>query len=569
MIGVTGDVFLQLGIVVVVAAVIAFVLRWLHQPQILAYVLAGILLTPVFGIITDISIIESMSTIGIAFLLFLVGLEMDLKALKSVALVTTFGGLIQILLLVTLGYALAIVLGFFHVEALYIGLFLAFSSTMVVLKLLSDKRELQTLHGRIIVGILLVEDVVAILALSFLSSLQDFSPSLFRLAFLKFLVLFAVAFICSKFLFPRVFRFAAKRQELLLVSALAVCFLFSLAFYSLGFSIVIGAFLAGITLGNLEYNVEIVAKMRSLRDFFALLFFVALGMGISFGAFRELLIPLAVLLFAVVILKPLIIMFICSLFKYTKKPAFLAATALGQMGEFSLLLASQGLLLGHVSQGVFSLIVLVTLLSITLSSYTIEWGNSLYKLLLKPLKIFDLFTTEGLEYLPTKSLPTIALCGYNRIGYSILQSLKDVKKKVLIVDYNPEVIAKVAKEGYHCLYGDVTDEEILERMNVGRLTLLVSTVPEMKDNLFLIRKVREENKSVKIIVSASDITEAFKLYDAGADYVILPHFLGGEHVAQLISKVRAKKVKLHEERKKHLEHLQRRKAEGHEHPVHA
>ncbi|MBI1968967.1 NAD-binding protein, partial [Candidatus Woesearchaeota archaeon] len=350
---------------------------------------------------------------------------------------------------------------------------------------------------------------------------------------------------------------------------LAVCFLFSLAFYSLGFSIVIGAFLAGITLGNLEYNVEIVAKMRSLRDFFALLFFVALGMGISFGAFRELLIPLAVLLFAVVILKPLIIMLICSLFKYTKKPAFLAATALGQMGEFSLLLASQGLLLGHISQGVFSLIVLVTLLSITLSSYTIEWGNSLYKLLQKPLKIFDLFTTEGLEYLPTKSSPTIALCGYNRIGYSILQSLKDVKKKVLIVDYNPEVIAKVAKEGYHCLYGDVTDEEILERMNMQRLTLLVSTVPDMKDNLFLIRKVREENKSVKIIVSASDISEAFKLYDAGADYVILPHFLGGEHVAQLISKVRAKKVKLHEERKKHLEHLQRRKAEGHEHPAHA
>ncbi|MDP3639799.1 MAG: cation:proton antiporter, partial [Nanoarchaeota archaeon] len=472
MIGVTGDVFLQLGIVVVVAAVIALILRWLHQPQILAYVAAGILLTPVLGIITDTSIIESMSIIGIAFLLFLVGLEMDLKVLKTVALVTTFGGLIQILLLVTLGYVLAIVLGFLHVEAVYIGLFLAFSSTMVVLKLLSDKRELQTLHGRIIVGILLVEDVVAILALSFLSSLQDFSPSLFRLAFLKFLVLFAVAFICSKFLFPRVFRFAAKHQELLLVSALAVCFLFSLAFYSLGFSIIIGAFLAGITLGNLEYNVEIAAKMRSLRDFFALLFFVALGMGISFGAFRELLIPLAVLLFAVVILKPLIIMLICSLFKYTKKPAFLAATALGQMGEFSLILASQALLLGHVSQGVFSLIVLVTLLSITLSSYTIEWGNSLYKLLQKPLKIFDIFTTEGLEYLPTKSPPSIALCGYNRIGYSILQSLKDVKKKVLIVDYNPEVIAKVAKEGYHCLYGDVTDEEILERRNVGHLTLL-------------------------------------------------------------------------------------------------
>jgi len=282
-----GGIFLELGIVIILAGIAAFIFRLFKQPQILAYILVGILVTPVFKLITNTSIIESMSTIGIAFLLFIVGIEMDIKKLKTVALISTLGGFIQIVVLFVLGYLVALILGFLPLEAAYIGLVLSFSSTMIVMKLLSDNRELNTLHGRIVLGILLIEDVIALFALSIMTSVNGFSLSILGLALLKFASLFLVAFICSKYLFPKLFGFASKNSELLLIISLAVCFIFSLAFQYLGFSIIIGAFLAGITLGNLEYNWEIVAKVRSLRDFFALLFFVSLGMGLSLGVIKN------------------------------------------------------------------------------------------------------------------------------------------------------------------------------------------------------------------------------------------------------------------------------------------
>ena len=364
------------------------------------------------------------------------------------------------------------------------------------------------------------------------------------------------------------FRFAAKHQELLLILSLSVCFMFSLIFHYLGFSIAIGAFIAGVTLGTLEYNIEIIAKVKSLKDFFSLLFFVSLGMGISLSVLKELWLPLLILLAIVMVIKPLVIMTICSLFKFTKKPSFLTANSLAQVGEFSLILATQGLLLGHISQDVFSLAVIITLISITLTSYYIQYNQFFYKLLQKPLKIFDSFTTEGLEYLPTKAKPNVVLCGHSRIGYSILRQFTKVKKNVLIIDFNPEIITKLVKDGYHCIYGEATDEEIIDRMNLPGLRMLISTVPNKRDNLLLIRKTRKSNRKAKIIVTANDIDEALDLYEEGADYVILPHFLGGEHVSNLITDMRSKKVKIHEERKKHIEHLEERKDEGHEHPKH-
>lgn len=569
MVGVlNGDVFIHLGIVVIIAAIAAFILRLVKQPQLLAYVLAGILITPVFGLVTDTSVIESMSIIGIAFLLFLVGLEMDLKALKNVSLVAGLGGMIQIIILFVFGYIISLLLGFLSLEAAYVGLVLAFSSTMVVMKLLSDKRELNTLHGRIAIGTLLVQDIVAIFALLILTSLNDFTLAFFGLVLLKFSLFVGAAYLTSRFVFPRVFRYAARKQELLLISALAVCFIFSLAFHYLGFSIAIGAFIAGVTLGNLEYNIEIIGKVKSLRDFFALLFFVSLGMGLSLEVLDRIWIAFILLLITIIILKPLIIMTICSLFRYTKRPSFLTANSLAQIGEFSLILASQGLLLGHISQDLFSLIVMLMLISIMLTSYYIQYNQWFYRIMSPMLKVFDRFTTEGLEYLPSSVKPKIILCGHNRIGYSVLRNLQKLKKKILVVDYNPEVIFRMVKEGYHCIYGEVTDEEIIERMNLKGITMLISTVPMLEDNLFLLRKAREANKRAKVLVTANTIEEAFELYDKGADYVILPHFLGGEHASNLIDQFRSKKIKLHEEKKKHLEVLKDRKNLGHEHPKH-
>lgn len=568
MIDVSGSIFLDIGLITIIAAIAAFSLKLIKQPQILSYVLVGILIGPILGLITDVGVIEAMSAIGIAFLLFIVGLEMDLKALRNVALVSSLGGTIQVVILLVFGYIVALLLGFLSLEAAYIGLMLAFSSTMVVLKILSDKRELNTLHGRITLGILLVQDIIAIFALSILTSINGFSFSLLGIATIKFVSLFLVAFLASKYLFPRVFRFAAKYQELLLITSVAVCFLFSLAFYQLGFSLAIGAFIAGIALGNLEYNIEIIGRTKSLRDFFALLFFVSLGMGLSLGVIKDMWLPLIILIAAVLILKPFVIMVICSLFKYTKKPSFLTAGSLAQVGEFSLILAAQGLLLGHISQELFSLTVIVALVSITTTSYFIQYDSWFFKILQKPLRIFDLFTTEGLEFLPNEVKPKIVLCGHNRIGYSILKTLHKAKKQILIIDFNPEIIAKIVKKGYHCIYGDVTDDEIITRMNLPNIKMLVSTVPELRDNLYLIRKVRASNRKAKIIVTASDIDGALKLYQQGADYVVLPHFLGGEHISSLIVNVRGRKVNLKEEKNNHIKHLKERKEVGHEHPKH-
>ena len=566
MVGVSGDIFVQLGLVVIITALAAFILRLIRQPQILAYVLVGVLITPVLQIITDTSIIESMSTIGIAFLLFLVGMEMDLKSLKNVALVSTFGGAIQIAILFILSYIIALALGFLNLEAAYIGLMMSFSSTMIAMKLLSDKHQLNTLHGRIVIGILLVEDIVAIFALSILSSVGGFSLAFLGIAFVKFFLLFALAYLASKFIFPHIFRFSAKNQELLLIMALAVCFLFSLGFFYLGFSIAIGAFVAGIALGNLDYSLEIIGKVRSLRDFFSLLFFVSLGMGLSLAVIKEMWIPMLVLILFIVFLKPLITLTICSLFKYTKKPSFLVAITLSEVGEFSLIIAAQGLLLGHLSQEIFSLIVIITIFTIMETTYLLQYDMWFYKILEKPLSIFDKFTTKGLEYLPNKTAPKIILCGHNRIGYSILRKLNKVKEKVLVVDYNPEIISMMVKEGYHCLYGDVTDEEILDRMNLKKITMLISTVPALNDSLIIVRKTREVNRRAKIIVTAINIDDALKLYEEGADYVIMPHFLGGEHVSGLINKVRNKKLNLKDEKTDHIKHLKKRKGIGHEHP---
>jgi Kef-type K+ transport system membrane component KefB len=550
----------------IVAAALSYLLKILKQPQILAYVITGVLITPILGIVTDLTTIQSMSTIGIAFLLFLVGLEIDIKKLRSVALVSTLGGLIYALVIFIIGYFVSLLLGFITLEAAYIGLMLSFSSTMVVMKLLSDQRELGTLHGRIVVGLLLVQDIIAIFALSVMTTSNGFGFAALGLAAIKFLALFGLAVLSSLFLFPSVFKFAAKKSELLFIASLAVCFIYSLIFYYLGFSIAIGAFIGGLALGNLEYNFEIIARVRSLRDFFSVLFFVSLGMGLSIGVLQDMLLPLIVIFLLTIFLKPLVIMTVCSMFKYTKKPSFLAANSLGQVGEFSMIMAAQGVALGHLSANTLSLIVMVALLSITFTSYTIEKSKGFYKLLKKPLKIFEIFTTQGLEYLPTEVQPTIVLCGHNRIGYSILHNLQKVKKKVLVVDYNPEIITRMVKEGYHCLYGDATDEEIIERMDLRKIKMLISTIPELKGNVYLIKKLREHNKSAKIITTAEDIDAALKLYEVGADYVILPHFLGGEHASNLITNIRRRKVSLKMEKIDHITNLKQRQEIGQEHP---
>jgi Kef-type K+ transport system membrane component KefB len=563
-------IFFSIGLIIVVATVFAYLAKLLKQPLIPAYVLTGVVLGPLLGIITNTAIITTMSEIGIAFLLFIVGLEIDIKKLSNVGLVSILGGLTQIVATFSMAFLVAMGLGFIPREAVYIGIIIVFSSTMVVVKLLSDKREIDTLHGRITIGFLLMQDIIAIFVLSTITSIGG-SILPIIVAFLKGLLMVLIAVIGSKYIFPTIFKFAAKSKELLFLMSISLCLLFAIFASYIGLSVVIGALVAGVALANLPYTIEIIGRIKSLRDFFATIFFVSLGLELILSSVTTIITPLIIFTIIIVLFKPAIIMFICSFFGYKKRIGFLTSISLAQISEFSLIIAAQGLLLGHISHDVFSLTVIMAILTIVYTSYLIKFEQFIYLKMSNILKPFDKFTKEEeseLEYLPKKRKEHVILCGYNRIGYSIARTLKRMKKELLVVDFNPEVVIKLIKEKTHCMYGDVGDIDILERINLKEASMVISTVPTKRDNLLLIRKLREVNKTASIFLTANQVDEALALYDEGADYVILPHFLGGEHFSVLVEGFSEDVNKIIKTKLSHIKELRQRREIGHEHPVH-
>ncbi len=562
------NIFFEIGTVIIIATIFAYIAKLLKQPLIPAYILTGIILGPILGLITNTEIITTLSEIGIAFLLFIVGLEIDIRKLKHVGLVASFGGVIQIVSTFAVAFIISLLLGFFVLESVYIALVIAFSSTMVVIKLLSDKREIDTLHGKIIVGILLMQDIAAIIALSVLITLSEFSFITLFYSVFKGLIALLFALMVSKYIFPSLFTFAAKSQELLFISAVAVSLLYSILFNYFGFSIAIGAFIAGVSLANLPYNIEIIGKIKPLRDFFSVVFFVSLGMQLLLSTFDFILKPLIVLLLLVVVAKPLIIMFTTSFFGYKKRVSFLTSISLAQISEFSLIIVAQGLLLGHINQSIFSLTVLLAIITIVLTTYFVKFENVLYGKISGYLGIFDRMTENEVElgYIPEKRRNEIILCGYNRVGYSIVNTLRKMKKSLLVVDFNPEIVKSLMGQKIPSVYGDIGDIEVLERLNFKKAKMVVSTVPTKLDNMLLLKTARKENKDIVIFVTADQIKDALELYDAGADYVVLPHFLGGEHVSLLIEAFTEDINKMIEHKVKHIKELKDRHALGHEHP---
>jgi Kef-type K+ transport system membrane component KefB len=561
------DIFYQIGILIILATVGAYFIRLLKQPLIPAYILSGVIIGPILGLITSHEVITTMSEIGIAFLLFIVGLELNFKKLRDIGAVASVGGLIQIILLFALGFVISSSLGFANMESIYIGLVIAFSSTMIVIKLLLDKKSLNTLHGKIIIGILLMQDVVAILAMSLLASVDSFSILVLLFSALKAAGIILVAVLLGKYIFPYLFKFAAKSMELLFLLSLSVCFLFSLLFASVGFSIAIGAFIAGVSLANLEYNVEIISRVRSLRDFFATLFFVSLGMNLLLDTLPKIILPAIVLTLVVILIKPFVTLFICSFFGYTKRTSFLTSISLAQISEFSLIIVAQGMLLGHLSKEIFSLTIVLAVITIISTSYLIKYDDIIYNWLSKYLNVFDLMSTgEKLQYTPEEIEYNVILVGYDRIGYNVLRSLTHMKKSLLVIDFNPDIIKDLVKRKIPCIYGDIGDSELIERMNLKKVNMIVSTVPRVMENKLIIKKTKQVNHKAIIFVTANDVEEALELYRTGADYVILPHFLGGERVSTILQSTADDLKQIIKNKYDHMEELKKRIELGHKHP---
>ena len=555
---ITGNLFFSIGLIIILATFMGYLAKLIKQPLIPSYIIAGVILGPLgLGLIHDEEAVKSLSEIGIAFLLFIVGLEIDLKKLKTVSAVSTFGGILQVALTFAAGFLTAIFLGFNQLTSIYVGLVVAFSSTMVVIKLLSDKEELDTLHVRIILGILIIQDLMVILALSLLTTFMNFSYIVLVSAIGKGLILLIISILVSKYILPPFFKFAAKSQELFGLLAISVCFAFAMLAHLTGFSIVIGAFIAGVGLASLPYNIDIIGRMMSLKDFFSTIFFISLGMQLVLIG-TSMIIPLIALTLFVVFLKPLIVMTLTTLFGYEKRTSFLTSMSLGQVSEFSLVMVTLAYYqFAHVTQEFFSMIVLLTVITITLTSYFIKHDNFIYLKISNSLKIFEKLSIDRkkLGYKRRDHKTQIVIFGCDRMGHIFLDALKKLHKAIKVVDFNPEIIDRLMKKKISCIYGDIMNTEILNSLKLENVKLVISTIPSETDNEFLIEHVKSKNIKIKIVVTSNHVQQAINLYESGADYVILPHVIGGKKVSGFLTSVVKGKKDLTEVRKKHLREL--------------
>jgi Kef-type K+ transport system membrane component KefB len=540
------SIFPEIAIIICLATVLAIIFRAFKQPAILAYILTGILLGPI-GLfhLEHKESLEMLGSIGITLLLFMLGLELRVTELRSIGKNAILAGVIQMFLSAGLGISLAVLFGFSTIASVYIGLALAFSSTVIVVKLLSDKKDLESLHGKISITMLLVQDFFAILTIVFLSGNTDLSGLAFLgnglMIILKLVVLLGWVILLSKYLFPKIMPIIARSTETLFLFSLAWVFLLTaiVTWEPIGFSIEIGGFLAGLALANSTENFQIVAKMRALRDFFITIFFVMLGLEMTFNNFDKVIIPAIALSVFVILGKPIISMFATGVMGYRKRTSFFVGSALGQVSEFGLILVFLGQTMDVLPSEVVTLMVLVCIVSFVGSSYVIQNMNAIYRKVAKAITIFEIHK-KAFEH-PLQSEEKISelddhvvVIGAHQMGQSIIRALDKSGEDVIAVDFNPDIVRKLRSKKINIIFGDIADLEIQEKVGLERAKMVISTIPDIEDNMYLIEGMNKLNKKARVVVMAYEVADAKQLYKAGADYVVLPQLAGGRHLAKIL-----------------------------------
>ncbi len=537
-------VFEQMAIVTGLAAGLGIAMNRLKQPVILGYILAG-LLAATWGWFTGGSqeLFSTFGEIGVTLLLFLVGMELSwpkMHALGKAALLTGIG---QIVFTFVGGWLLALGLGFGMVDALYLGIVLTFSSTIVVIKLLGEKNDLQSLHGRIAVGILLIQDLVAILALVMLSGLAAGKAVSWWLVLgllIKFGVLVVGMLVVAKYVVPRLLAEVANAPELLFLVSLAwgMGWAAFLSWPAVGFSIEVGGFVAGLTLANALEQHQILSRLRPLRDFFVMLFFVSLGASVSFAGLGSLWWKVVGLSVFVLVGNPLIVLLIMGGLKYRARTAFLTSLTMAQISEFGLILMALGLKLGHVDESLAGVVTMVGVITMLGSTYLILRADKIWRKYKWALKLFERRGSRDLGRLDDIDRKDhVVLIGCDRTGRAVLERLKN-KRKAVVVDYNPEIVRELAAGGVEVVYGDAEDVDILEQVDIGEAKMVVSTVVDQEATLVLLEylQTHKSRKKLLVVVTAAYPEEAKLFYDRGADYVVIPQQTTGTYLGELLMK---------------------------------
>lgn len=534
------SVFLNFSLVFGLAVLAGLLLRFLHQPVFLGYVLVGLLSSLFFSGKIDQQTFSLLSSSGVMLLLFLVGLEMNIYEVKKLGprvLAVSFGQLILtfiLFLFVFFGFGLSSTFS----SILAIGI--TFSSTIIVVKLLSEKHDLESLYGKVSVGILLIQDMAAIVLLLFISD-RGGGSSLGLLLFKIFLLVGLSVFASLRIMPKLLHRLSGSADELILFS-LAWCFLFA-SFVSskyIGLSIEVGGFLAGLALsGSFEHH-HIVNKIKPIRDFFLTIFFVVLGLSIDLS--ETALLPVIYLSAAILLVKPFVVWVVMRLLGYKQRVAFTTGLFIGQVSEFSFIFVSLANNLGYLTGSQLALVSTSGIITMVVSAYLIVNNEPVYRFVrpmldrILPDRPSNVQQEKGEEF-----SGHVVLFGCHRMGGSILSHLENRGEKVLVVDFDPEVVAELTRQGKSVIYADVADVDSYDQFKLDKAKLIISTVKDVEDSLELLQEAKKRKISAPIVVDAESGEEAHVLYKAGAAYVVYPHFVGGLHIGDLIKRGLVKK----------------------------
>ncbi len=555
----------ELGIIIVIAAILSIFTRLIKQPPIIAYIIAGIVSGPlVLDLFHSSELSNFFATLGVTFLLFIVGLSLNFKTLKNTGKTALTIGVSQVVITASIGFIISIILGFSYTPAFYIAAALAISSTVIVINLLHQKRETDTLHGKISIGILVVQDFIAGLILLIIPFINNGVSSLIGHIFLG-LGLIGSIFLVSYFVMPKVFNIAAKNQEVLFLVSLAWAVGVAVLFNHFGFPIELGALIAGMSLSSSKFSFEISGKIKGLREFFIIIHLIFFGSLLVGPLTWNMVLYAGIFSLLILIGNPLIVMTIMRHMHHKRRTGFLTGINIAQLSELSLIIAFLGFVKGAITQETFSLIILTTLITIIISTYAIESGKKIYSKIFHLLKPFE-ETKKYNEEIKKKTSKKydVILFGYNRIGFNLLKKLRKEKKKLLVIDYNPDTIKTLEKYKIPAIYGDASDPEFLDDLKLNKAKCVISTIPEIETNLTIAEYLPKKEKVIFIPTSHS-IKDTKRLYKAKANYVIMPHFLGGEHIANIITGRNLNKI-LKKESKRQNQELKERTLEGQKHP---
>lgn len=525
------DAFSEFALILLISAMAGAIAVRLRQPVLIAYIVVGILVSPAaFGLVTAHDQIDLLAQVGVAVLLFVVGLKLDLQHVRHIGPVALATGLGQLAFTIVFGFVLILLLGKGVMEALYVAVALTFSSTIIIVKLLSDKRELDALHGRIAVGFLIVQDLAVVLAMMAMSAMRGADDA--AISEVVFSLVWRVAaagvllFLLMRYLLPRVVRAMATSQELLLIFAIAWGTGLAALGEWAGFSKEAGAFLAGFSLASTSYRDAINARLSGIRDFLLLFFFIDLGAKLDFSTLGGEVLPAIVLSLFVLIGNPLIVMAIMGYMGYRKRTGFLAGLTVAQISEFSIVFVAMGISLGHVGNEALGLTTLVGLVTIALSTYMILYSHPLYERLAPWLNLFERqrpFRELAVErHRRAPDQPEVMVFGLGRYGGRLALGLREADIKVLGVDFDPETARALRHKGIAVRYGDGMDPNFLDELPLAGTDWVVSTLPDVDSNRAFLHALKERGFQGEVAVVAREEIDGIALKQAGVPTVLYP-----------------------------------------------